>query len=94
MNNKKPDNILDESLQKCVHELDLYTFLYTKMMTFFAAHSAEVPPSNVYRMIVSEVERALLDVSLDFCNGNKRMAAQILGIDRNTIQSKLKKYSK
>lgn len=88
------DKGTDSSFQGGLKDIDLYTFLYAKMQVFFAAHSAEVPPRNVYRMIIVEVERALLDVSLEFCDGNKSMASQVLGIDRNTLQAKLKKCCK
>ena len=40
---------------------------------------------------MNEFERPLILKSLEFCKGNKIKTSQILGINRNTLRSKLKK---
>lgn len=45
--------------------------------------------SNLYRLVLAEVERPMLDEVLRHCRGNQTRAAQILGITRATLRKKL-----
>ena len=49
-------------------------------------------PTSVYDMVLREVERALLEVVMQQTNGNQSRAAEVLGINRNTLRKKLKLY--
>jgi len=49
-------------------------------------------PSGLYEMVVSEVERPLLDIVMRYAKGNQSQAAALLGINRNTLRKKLKTY--
>lgn len=49
-------------------------------------------PASVYDMVLREVERPLLEVVMQETNGNQSRAAEILGINRNTLRKKLKLY--
>ena len=40
---------------------------------------------------MNEFERPLILKSLEFCKGNQIKTSKILGINRNTLRSKLKK---
>ena len=46
---------------------------------------------NLYRLILSKMEEPLIENVLNETGGNKRKAAQILGINRNTLYVKIKK---
>lgn len=46
-------------------------------------------PSSVYNMVIKCVERPMLEVLLKECGGNQSVAAQMLGINRNTLRKKL-----
>ncbi len=48
--------------------------------------------SEVYQMVMSEVERPMLEEVMNFCNGNKSEACKILGINRGTLRKKLKQH--
>ena len=50
------------------------------------------PPHGVYDMVIAHVERALLASILDRSNGNQTHAAEMLGLNRNTLRAKLAKY--
>jgi len=50
------------------------------------------PPHGIYDMVIAHVERALLTSMLDRSNGNKTQAAEMLGLNRNTLRAKLAKY--
>ena len=50
------------------------------------------PPHGVYDMVITHVERALLMSMLERANGNQTQAADMLGMNRNTLRAKLSKY--
>lgn len=47
-------------------------------------------PSDLYRAVIDEVERPLLEVVLSECGDNRTEASQMLGINRGTLLKKLK----
>ena len=50
------------------------------------------PPHGVYDMVITHVERALLSSVLERTHGNQTHAADMLGMNRNTLRTKLAKY--
>jgi Fis family transcriptional regulator, factor for inversion stimulation protein len=50
------------------------------------------PPSEIYDMVISAVERPLLVYILDRSEGNQTRAADMLGINRNTLRKKLREH--
>ena len=48
--------------------------------------------SGVYDMVISEVEKPLLEIVMRHVKSNQCKAAEILGINRNTLRKKLKQY--
>jgi Fis family transcriptional regulator len=49
-------------------------------------------PHGIYEMVIGHVERALLTSVLDRAGGNQTQAADMLGMNRNTLRTKLLKY--
>ncbi|MEE9303100.1 MAG: helix-turn-helix domain-containing protein [Thiotrichaceae bacterium] len=49
-------------------------------------------PTNLYRQIIDEVEKPLLEVIMERTHGNQSRAAICLGINRATLRSKLKRH--
>ena len=49
--------------------------------------------TNVFEMVMKEVEKPMLEEVMKFCNGNKSQASKILGINRVTLRTKLKQYN-
>jgi Fis family transcriptional regulator len=49
-------------------------------------------PCGVYEMVISCVERPLIEAVLTRVDGNQTQAAQMLGINRNTLRKKMKNY--
>ena len=47
---------------------------------------------NLYDTVLSEVEKALISLVLKETNGNQLKTARVLGINRNTLRSKIKEY--
>ena len=48
--------------------------------------------SNVYQMVLKEIEKPLLEVVMEKSNHNQSKASKILGINRNTLRKKLDDY--
>ncbi|MEM9111879.1 MAG: sigma-54 dependent transcriptional regulator, partial [Planctomycetota bacterium] len=55
-----------------------------------AVKQLQVYDGQVYEMVVGEVERQLIRESLNYCGGVKLRAADFLGINRNTLNKKVK----
>ncbi|WP_395822766.1 Fis family transcriptional regulator [Collimonas sp.] len=52
----------------------------------------EQPPSNVYDMVISTVEKPVLEAVIARADGNQSHAAEMLGINRNTLRKKLQQH--
>jgi Fis family transcriptional regulator len=48
--------------------------------------------TDLYHVVLSEVEPALLDVVMNYVEGNQTEAAEMLGVSRGTLRKKLKLY--
>ncbi len=48
---------------------------------------------KIYKTIISDTEKILIEKALRKTHGNQILAARILGLNRNTIRSKIKKLS-
>ena len=58
---------------------------------YFLALGDELP-TDLYELILKEVELPLLKVVLEKTRGNQTKCAQILGLNRGTLRKKLKGY--
>ncbi len=56
---------------------------------YFAAHGDELPASGLYERVLREMERPLLDIAMRAVGHNQLRAAELLGINRNTLRKKL-----
>jgi len=50
-------------------------------------------PVNLHCMVMSEVEKPLLEMVMERAESNQTRAARMLGINRNTLRKKLKHYN-
>ena len=57
---------------------------------YFAAHDGELPPSGLYDRLLCEFEKPLITVCLDATGGNQIKAAELLGLNRNTLRKKIR----
>lgn len=49
--------------------------------------------TDVYNLVLAEVEAPLLEVVMKYTRHNQTKAAQVLGLNRGTLRKKLKEYS-
>jgi two-component system nitrogen regulation response regulator GlnG len=57
---------------------------------YFLAQGDKLPPAGVYDRVVQEVERPLISICLAATRGNQIRAAQLLGLNRNTLRKKIR----
>ena len=50
-------------------------------------------PAAIYDMVLRKIERPMLEVVLTKAGSNQTLAAEMLGINRNTLRKKLTEYS-
>jgi len=50
------------------------------------------PPHGIYDMVITHVERAMISSVMERAGGNQTQAADMLGMNRNTLRAKLTKY--
>ena len=49
--------------------------------------------TDVYNMVLSEVEAPLLESVMNYVKGNQTRASEVLGLNRGTLRKKLKQYN-
>jgi Fis family transcriptional regulator, factor for inversion stimulation protein len=49
----------------------------------------DIPPSNVYQMVIASIEKPMLELIMQHAGHNQSLAAQYLGLNRNTLRKKL-----
>ncbi len=63
-----------------------------KMMKQYFKDLDGEKPSGIYSMVVTCVEKPLLEVVMYHAQGNQTRAAELLGINRNTLRKKLREH--
>ena len=59
---------------------------------YFANLDGERPCGRLFYLVQGEVEQALLERILAETGGNQRQAAELLGLNRNTLRKKVQEY--
>jgi two-component system nitrogen regulation response regulator GlnG len=71
----------DESLSSAVER---------HLAAYFAGFEDGLPPAGLYHRILREIEHPLLTAALAATRGNQIRAADLLGVNRNTLRKKIK----
>ena len=72
----------DQSLRDCVE----------KAVNNYFQHLDGQDVTDVYDMVLSEVEAPMLEVVMKYTRHNQTKAANVLGLNRGTLRKKLKQY--
>jgi two-component system nitrogen regulation response regulator GlnG len=60
------------------------------LASYFASFGAELPPPGLYHRVLREIEHPLLSATLAATRGNQIRAADLLGVNRNTLRKKIR----
>ena len=83
---EKKDLLLDEDTSYSIKD-----FLEEKLKRYLK-DMTKITNFNLHDTVLSEVEKALISIVLRETNGNQLKTAKVLGINRNTLRSKIKEY--
>lgn len=72
----------NQSLRDCVEQA----------MDNYFKHLDGQAVTEVYDMVLAEVEAPMLEVVMKYTRHNQTKAAQVLGLNRGTLRKKLKQY--
>ena len=70
---------------------DISACITGALETYFRDLDGE-KPASIYEMVLKSVERPMLEVVLGQAGGNQTLAAEMLGINRNTLRKKITEY--
>lgn len=82
---------IDKQTEIATKEQGLQDLVYSLVNRFLAENKGN-SITDLYDMILSEVEPPLLQAVMEKRRGNQLQAAKMLGISRGTIRKKLQRY--
>ena len=68
---------------------DLSEMIERYLGDHFAGFGRDLPPPGLYRRIIRQVEMPLITAALASTRGNQIKAAELLGLNRNTLREKI-----
>lgn len=71
---------------------DITTCVTGALEKYFRDLDGEMPCA-IYEMVLRNVEKPMLEVVMRHAEGNQTLAADMLGINRNTLRKKLTEYN-
>lgn len=86
MNNPKPESPVD-----LLPATPLRNHVYEALRIYFH-NLGDQQPSNLYDLVLREMEYPLLDIVMQRTQGNRTNAAALLGINRGTLRKKLRQH--
>jgi two-component system nitrogen regulation response regulator GlnG len=60
------------------------------LASYFASFGGQLPPPGLYHRVLREIEHPLLSATLAATRGNQIRAADLLGVNRNTLRKKIR----
>ena len=72
-----------------VDENEMARYVRSALNEYFKDLDGETPSCGMYDMVMDCVEKPLLEMVLEHAGGNQTHAAEMLGINRNTLRKKM-----
>lgn len=72
-----------------INENDMARCVRKSIKEYFKDLDGEEPCFGMFNMVMSCVEKPLLEIVLEHVGGNQTRAAEMLGINRNTLRKKM-----
>ena len=70
----------------------LKSYLENFFEEFYSSIGSDDSELNLYDKFLTEFEKPVIIKTLKYCNGNQMKASKMLGINRNTLRTKISKY--
>ena len=74
-------------------ENDIAKYVRKAVDDYFKDLEGENPSCAVYDMVMNCVEKPLIESVLQHAGGNQTRAAELLGLNRNTLRKKIQQHS-
>jgi Fis family transcriptional regulator, factor for inversion stimulation protein len=75
-----------------INENEMARYVRKALKEYFKDLDGEDPCSEMYDMVINCVEKPLLEMVLEHAGGNQTHAAEMLGINRNTLRKKMQQH--
>jgi two-component system nitrogen regulation response regulator GlnG len=73
--------------------VDVSTAVETHVAQLLREYEPNLPPAGLYQRVIDKVEAPLIAMALNACGGNQIRAADLLGLNRNTLRKKIRAHS-
>ncbi len=71
-------------------EITIAQAVELNMQRYFLSYGDDLPPSGLYQRVLEELEYPLILSCLTATHGNQIKAAELLGLNRNTLRKKIR----
>lgn len=89
---EQPDAFQEHFSQAAVGDKQTLRSSIEKALNNYFDHLDGQMVSDVYELVLSEVEQPLLEAVLRYTRNNQTKASTVLGLNRGTLRKKLKQY--
>ncbi|MDB5472848.1 MAG: ntrC [Devosia sp.] len=87
-------NIVDrQSTSIVAGPMDVSMAVETHVGQVLREFEPNLPPAGLYQRVIDKVEAPLIAMALNACGGNQIKAADLLGLNRNTLRKKIRMHS-
>ncbi|HWU18097.1 MAG TPA: nitrogen regulation protein NR(I) [Devosia sp.] len=73
--------------------VDVSMAVETHVGQLLREYEPNLPPPGLYQRVIDRVEAPLIAMALNACGGNQIKAADLLGLNRNTLRKKIRTHS-
>ncbi|MFD2649716.1 nitrogen regulation protein NR(I) [Devosia albogilva] len=73
--------------------VDVSVAVETHVGQLLREYEPNLPPPGLYQRVLDKVEAPLIAMALNACGGNQIRAADLLGLNRNTLRKKIRTHS-
>lgn len=78
--------------QHPINENEISAHVRESIVNYFKDLDGEEPICTLYDMVMNCVEKPLLEVVMSHVEGNQSRAANLLGLNRNTLRKKITQH--